>query len=324
MLSTHSIFAKTPLFLAPMDDITDVAFRTICKELGADVTISEFVASDALIRDVEKTKRKLKSSPIENFFGIQLFGNNKHSLCEAAKIIETYHPDFIDVNWGCPAKKIAGKGSGSGMLQNIPLLIDITKDIVKTVNTPVSVKTRIGYDTANYSIVDLCERLQDIGIQAITLHGRTKKQMFKGNADWTLIGQVKANPRIHIPIIGNGDITSAEKALEMKLKHNVDGIMIGRAAIGNPWIFKACKSLLHHEESFTEPSPTDRIDVCIKHFLLSIEHKGNVSGLLEMRKHYKAYLKGLAHIKSERIKLLTLNNVNEVLEMLNRIKSYYA
>ena len=323
MFKINSIFDKTVFFLAPMDDITDVAFRSICKELGADITISEFVASEALIRDIEKTKKKLKFSPDEHPFGIQLFGNNKESMCKAAKIIEEYQPDFIDINWGCPAKKIAGKGSGSGMLQNIPMLIEITQAIVKSVHIPVTVKTRLGYEAADESIINLTERLQDIGIQAITIHGRTKKQMFKGEADWTLIGKIKANQRILIPVIGNGDITTPEKALEMKNKHNVDGIMIGRAAIGNPWIFKACHCLLNNSE-YKGPDLAERIEVCKKHLLLSIENKGEGKGLLEMRKHYKFYFKGITHFKAERIKLLTINNVNEIIELLNRIKSFYV
>lgn len=323
MFVSNTISDKPLLFLAPMDDITDFAFRSICKDLGADVTISEFVASEALIRDIEKTKQKLKFSPTERPFGIQIFGNNKETMCEAAQMVETYKPDFIDINWGCPAKKIAGKGSGSGMLQNIPLLLDITQAIVKSVKTPVTVKTRLGYETADKSIIYLTEKLQDVGIKAITIHGRTKKQMFKGNADWTLIGEIKSNHRIHIPVIGNGDITTPEKALEMKNKYHIDGIMIGRAAIGNPWIFNACKSLFNNE-NYIEPSIVERIDICLKHLLLSIELKGEYTGILEMRKHYKPYFKGLPHFKSDRIKLLTSNNVNEIKELLNRFKSFYA
>ena len=323
MFTSNTLSDKPLLFLAPMDDITDFAFRSICKGLGADVTISEFVASEALIRNIEKTKRKLIFSPDERPFGIQIFGNNKESMCEAAQMVEAYKPDFIDINWGCPAKKIAGKGAGSGMLQNIPLLLDITQAVVKSVKTPVSVKTRLGYDTTDKSIIDLIEKLQDIGIKAITIHGRTKKQMFKGIADWTLIGEIKSNHRIHIPIIGNGDITTAEKALEMNNKYHLDGIMIGRAAIGNPWIFNACKSLFNNEIHI-DPSMAERVDLCLKHLLLSIELKGEYKGLLEMRKHYKAYFKGLSHFKSERIKLLTLNNVNEIIELLSQFKSFYA
>ena len=325
MLSVGNIiFENTKLYLAPMDDISDLAFRTICKELGADVTISEFVASDALIRNIEKTKRKMLFHSEERPFGIQLFGNNKDTMCEAARIIETFQPDFIDINWGCPAKKVAGKGSGSGMLQNIPLLIDITKEIVKSVHLPVTVKTRLGYNEDNKCIVELCERLQDIGVQAISIHGRTKTQMFKGDADWTLIGKVKANPYIKIPIIGNGDITTGEKALVMREKYKVDGIMIGRAAIGNPWIFKECRQLFDNKDDFKTPTIKERIEICKKHLSLSLENKGDFTGLLEMRKHYKAYFKGIDDFKAYRIKLLTSTNVNEINELLEEIKIKFS
>ncbi|MDY0015702.1 MAG: tRNA dihydrouridine synthase DusB [Bacteroidales bacterium] len=318
------LFDSTKLFLAPMDDISDFPFRSICKELGTDITISEFVASDALIRNVEKTKRKMLFSEKDRPFGIQIFGNNKENMCNAAKIVETYQPDFIDINWGCPAKKVAGKGSGSGMLQNIPLLIDITKAIVTSVKLPVTVKTRIGYNDENKNIVELSERLQDVGVQAISIHGRTKIQMFKGEADWSLIGKVKANPKIQIPIIGNGDIISAEKALSMKNTYHVDGIMIGRASIGNPWIFKACRKSLDNQTDYTEPSISERIDTCKKHFLLSIENKGEYIGLIEMRKHYKAYFKEINDFKTFRIKLMSLNNVIEILDLFNEIKIHYG
>ncbi len=319
MLSVGNIiFDTTKLFLAPMDDVSDVSFRTICKELGAEITISEFVASDALIRNIEKTKRKMIFSPEERPFGIQLFGNNKDTMCEAARIIESFQPDFIDINWGCPAKKVAGKGSGSGMLQNIPLLVDITKEIVKAVKLPVTVKTRLGYTEDTKCIVELSEMLQDVGIQALSIHGRTKMQLFKGEADWTLIGEVKANPTIKIPIIGNGDITSAEKAWQMKEKYQVDGIMIGRAAIGNPWIFRECHQRLDNKQ-IQEPTLNERVEICKKHLFLSLKYKGEHTGLIEMRKHYKAYFKGIDNFKSYRIKLLTSNSVNEVVEILEKI-----
>ncbi|MBP7101817.1 MAG: tRNA dihydrouridine synthase DusB [Bacteroidales bacterium] len=318
------LFDNTKLLLAPMDDISDFSFRSICKELGADITISEFVASDALIRNVEKTKRKMLFSEKERPFGIQIFGNNKENMCTAAKIVETYQPDFIDINWGCPAKKVAGKGSGSGMLQNIPLLIEITKDIVKSVKLPVTVKTRIGYNDENKIIVELSEMLQDIGVQAISIHGRTKVQMFKGEADWSIIGKVKANPKIQIPIIGNGDIISADNAIAMKNKYHIDGIMIGRASIGNPWIFKACRKSLDNLNDYTDPSISERVDVCKKHFLFSIENKGEYTGLIEMRKHYKAYFKEINDFKTFRIKLMSLNNVIEVLDLFNEIKIKYG
>ena len=323
MLSVGNIIFDTPkLFLAPMDDVSDVSFRTICKELGAEITISEFVASDALIRNIEKTKRKMIFSPEERPFGIQLFGNNKDTMCEAARIIESFQPDFIDINWGCPAKKVAGKGSGSGMLQNIPLLVDITKEIVKAVKLPVTVKTRLGYNEDTKCIVELSKMLQDVGIQALSIHGRTKMQLFKGEADWTLIGEVKANPTIKIPIIGNGDITSAEKAWQMKEKYQVDGIMIGRAAIGNPWIFRECRQRFDNIQ-IKEPTLNERVDICKKHLLLSLKYKGEYTGLIEMRKHYKAYFKGIDNFKSYRIKLLTSNSVNEIVGILEKINENF-
>ncbi len=315
---------KTQLLLAPMDDITDLSFRSICKELGADITISEFVASDALIHNIEKTKRKMLFSSDEHPFGIQLFGNNKITMREAAIIIATYQPDFIDINWGCPAKKVAGKGSGSGMLQNIPLLLEITEEIVKSVQLPVTVKTRLGYNDNTKGIIDLSEQLQDIGVKAISIHGRTKTQMFKGEADWSLIGAVKAHHRIKIPIIGNGDITSAEEALKMVQTHCVDGIMIGRAAIGNPWIFKQCKALFNNNTIIDEPSIKERVTICKKHLLLSIENKGEHRGIREIRKHYKNYFKGINNFKAYRIKLLTLINVKDILELLDEINYKFS
>lgn len=318
------LFDTTKLFLAPMDDITDFVFRSICIELGAEICISEFIASDALIRNIEKMKRKMIFTENERPFGIQIYGNKKENMCAAAKIVETYQPDFIDINWGCAAKKVAGKGSGSGMLQNIPLLIDITKEIVKSVNLPVTVKTRLGYNEENKQIVELSERLQDIGVQAITIHGRTKCQQFKGDADWSLIGEVKANPRMQIPIIGNGDITSPEKAKAMQDKYQVDGIMIGRASIGNPWIFQACRKALDNQEDYLSPSISERVEICRKHFLLSIANKGEYTGLLEMRKQYKSYFKEINDFKSFRIKLITLNNVIDVLDLFTEIKAHYA
>ncbi|HOF15655.1 MAG TPA: tRNA dihydrouridine synthase DusB [Bacteroidales bacterium] len=325
MNNLDNIFSGgTKLLLAPMDDITDFSFRTICKELGAEITISEFVASDALIRNIEKTKRKMFFLPDERPFGIQLFGNNKETMREAAIIIETYQPDFIDINWGCPAKRVAGKGSGSGMLKNIPLLLEITEDIVKSVKLPVTVKTRLGYDDNSKCIVELSEKLQDVGVQAITIHGRTKTQMFKGEADWSLIGAVKANHRITIPIIGNGDIVSAEQALAMKEKHRINGIMIGRAAMGNPWIFKQCRALLDNDTISYEPTISERIEVCKKHFLLSVEYKGEYTGVLEMRKHYKGYFKGINDFKTYRIKLLSLINVKDIVELFDEINYKFS
>ena len=315
----------TPLFLAPMENVSDTAFRLICKEFGADVVISEFASSEALIRDVKQTQTKLIFDEKERPFGIQLFGNKADSMCEAAKIAEeNFKPDFIDINWGCPVKKIAGKGSGSGMLQNIPLLLDITKQVVNAVKLPVTVKTRLGWDEKDKPIVSLTESLQDIGVQAVSIHGRTRSQMYKGEADWTLIGKIKENPRITIPIIGNGDISTPEKALQAKQNYYVDGIMIGRGAIGNPWIFAAAKSLINKALPYPTPSLKERLSVCKRHFDLTIENKGEHYGILAMRKHYKDYFSGLQNFKETRLKLLTSNSLNEIKELFLRIEKEYA
>ena len=313
-------YDRPALFLAPMDDVTDAPFRALCKSMGADITISEFIASDALIRDVEAIQRKLKSAAQEHPFGIQIFGNNAESLCQAAQVAASHHPDFIDINWGCPAKKIAGKNAGSGMLQNIPLLIDITRAVVRSVSIPVTVKTRIGYNEESKPIVELSERLQDVGVQAISIHGRTKAQMYKGEADWKFIKAVKNNPRLHIPVIGNGDITSAETALARWQETRVDGLMIGRGAIGNPWIFQQCKALLSGTPLPPEPDLKERARVCEQHFRMAVAHKGEHTGLLEMRKHYKPYFKGMLNLKAYKLKLLTSNDVNEVLDILQTIQ----
>ena len=325
-MQPHPIqFKNTPLFLAPMEDVSDTSFRLICKEFGADVLISEFASSEALIRDVKQTQAKLAFGEKERPFGIQLFGNKADAMCEAARIAEEYKPDFIDINWGCPVKRIAGKGSGAGMLQNIPLLLEITKQVVNAVKTPISVKTRLGWDENNKPIVELTEQLQDIGVQWVSIHGRTRSMMYKGDADWTLIGKIKENPRITIPIIGNGDITTAEKALTAKQRYNVDGIMIGRGAIGNPWIFSAAKSLLENSV-LPYPTPTfkERIEVCKRHFELAIEHKGEHYGILTMRKHYKNYFRELTNFKEMKIKLLTSNSLDEIRELFQCIEEKYG
>lgn len=317
--------ADTPLFLAPMENVSDTAFRLICKEFGADVVISEFASSEALIRDVKQTQTKLVFDEKERPFGIQLFGNKADSMCEAARIAEeNYKPDFIDINWGCPVKKIAGKGSGSGMLQNIPLLLDITKQIVHAVKLPVTVKTRLGWDEHNKPIVSLTEQLQDIGVQAISIHGRTRAMMYKGDADWTLIRKIKENPRITIPVIGNGDITTPEKAWQAKQNYHADGIMIGRGAIGNPWIFAAAKSLINNALHSPTPSVKERLSVCKRHFDLTIETKGEHYGILAMRKHYKSYFSGLQNFKELRIKLLTSNSLNEIKALFLQIEEEYV
>ena len=317
-------FTGTPLFLAPMEDVSDTAFRLICKEFGADVLVSEFASSDALIRDVKQTKTKLAFSEKERPFGIQLYGNKLDAMCEAARIAEDYKPDFIDINWGCPVKKIAGRGAGSGMLQNIPLLIEITQQVVKSVKTPVTVKTRLGWDDNNKPIVELTEQLQDIGVQVVSIHGRTRSMMYKGDADWTLIGKIKENPRITIPIIGNGDITTPEKALQAKQLYHVDGVMIGRGTIGNPWIFPATKSLLENGLPYPIPTVMERLNLCKKHLDLALEHKGERYGIVSMRKHYKGYFRDLPNFKETKIKMLTSNSLSEIRELFLIIEEEYG
>ena len=316
-------FETTPLFLAPMEDVTDSAFRLICKEFGVDVLVSEFASSEALIREIEQTKYKLNFRACERPFGIQLFGNKADAMCEAARIAESYNPDFIDINWGCPVKKIAGKGAGSGIFQNIPLMIDITNQVVKSVKIPVTVKTRLGWDENNKPIIEVAERLQDVGIQLLTIHGRTKNAMYSGKADWTLIGKIKENPRMKIPIVGNGDITDVEKALEAKKRYHIDGIMIGRGAIGNPWIFPACKAALENGTILPPPSITERLHICKKHFQLAIQEKGEHYGIVSLKKHYKSYFKDIENFKELRIKLLTSNSMDEILEIFNQIELRY-
>ncbi|MDR0606534.1 MAG: tRNA dihydrouridine synthase DusB [Bacteroidales bacterium] len=316
-------FNGTPLFLAPMEDVSDSAFRLICKEFGADVVISEFASSEALIRDVKQTQEKLKFDDKERPLGIQIFGNQAASMCEAARIAADYHPDFIDINWGCPVKKVTGKGAGAGMLQNIPLLVDITKQVVDAVKIPVTVKTRLGWDETNKPIVHLVEQLQDIGVQAVSIHGRSRSMMYKGEADFTLIGKIKENPRISIPVIGNGDIVNADKAMYVKQHYRVDGIMIGRGAIGNPWIFNASKSLLDKNKITPPPTVQERLAVCKKHFELSIQNKGEHYGMLTMRKHYKSYFRELINFKEIRIKLLTSNSLDEIRAIFQEIEGKY-
>ncbi len=311
-----------PLFLSPMENITDTVFRKICKMHGADVLITEFIASEALIREVDKSIDKMKFTPEERPIGIQIFGNEETAMCGAAQLAEQMDPGFIDINWGCPVRKIAGKGSGSGILKDIPKMIRITEAIVKSVNKPVTVKTRIGYEEKDKPIVEVAERLQDIGIAAISIHGRTKVQMYKGAADWTLIGEVKNNPRMQIPVFGNGDITSPEKALDAKNKYGVDGILIGRGAIGNPWIFNQTKEFLE-KGSYSNPSVQERAEVCRRHLLDSIPYKGEKSAIMEMRQHYASYFSGLPNFKPFRIKLVTSLSLEEILGALDEITLNY-
>ncbi len=309
-----------PLFLAPMEDITDPSFRSICKQYGADMVYTEFVSSDGLIRDGAKSVRKLDINDSERPIGIQIYGHLIDSMVEAARIAESAGPELIDINFGCPVKKIATRGAGSGMMKNVPLMVKMTDAIVKAVSLPVTVKTRLGWDEENKNIQEVAERLQDVGIAAITIHGRTRSQMYKGDADWRLIGEVSNNPRITIPVIGNGDINSAERAEYVFRQYGIDGIMIGRATVGRPWIFSEIKHYLQTGELLPEPDLDKRVDLAILHLKKSIEHKEGNRAIYEMRRHLSNYFKGLPHFKETRLKLLTTLDADEIFGLLEYIR----
>jgi tRNA-dihydrouridine synthase B len=313
-----------PLFLAPMEDITDPSFRMVCKINGADVMYTEFISSDGLIRDGQKSVKKLDIYDFERPIGIQLYGHLINAMVEAAQIAETAKPELIDINFGCPVKKIANRGAGAGMLRNIPLMIELTEAIVKAVKLPVTVKTRLGWDDESKNIVEVAERLQDVGIQALTIHGRTRAQFYKGTADWTLIGDVKNNQRMKIPIIGNGDIDSPLKAKEMFEKYGVDGIMIGRATVGRPWIFRDIRHYLNTGELLTEPSVNEKADLALLHLGKSLEFKDGKRAIYEMRRHLSNYFKGLPHFKEIRLKLLTATEVDEIKIIIDQIRKKWG
>jgi tRNA-dihydrouridine synthase B len=313
-----------PLLLAPMEDVSDPPFRAVCKDNGADLMYTEFISSEGLIRDAIKSRKKLDIFDYERPIGIQIFGGDEESLSLAAKIVDVTNPDVLDINFGCPVKKVACKGAGAGVLKDLPLMVRLTEAVVKSTNLPVTVKTRLGWDNDTKNIEEVAERLQDVGIKALAIHGRTRMQMYKGYADWTLIGKVKNNPRIHIPVFGNGDIDSPEKALEYKNRYGVDGIMIGRAAIGYPWIFDEIKHFVKTGEHLPPPTIEQRIDVCRKHLRRSYEWKGPVVGILEMRRHYANYLKGLPNIKEFRSRLVVMKEIGEIEEVLNEIVVKYS
>ena len=309
-----------PLLLAPMEDVSDPPFRALCKQHGADVLYTEFISSEGLIRDAAKSTMKLDIYDFERPIGIQIFGYDIESMRLATKICEKANPEFIDINYGCPVKKVANKGAGAGILKDIPKMVKMTKEIVNSTNLPVTVKTRLGWDENTKYIVDVAERLQDVGIQALSIHGRTRKQMYKGEADWTLIGDVKNNQRMHIPIFGNGDISNAENVAEVKNKYGVDGVMIGRAAIGNPWIFNEIKHFLKTGSHLAKPVIADRVNACKQHLKHSIEWKGKILGIAEMKRHYSNYFKGIPHFKDYRIKIITSEYTDEIFELLDEIK----
>lgn len=308
-----------PLILAPMEDVSDPPFRALCKENGADLMFTEFISSEGLIRNALKSKKKLDIFEYERPIGIQIFGGDINSMKQAVSIAEQANPDLIDINFGCPVKKVVCKEAGAGMLKNIPKMVTLTEEIVKSTKLPVTVKTRLGWDEYSKQIVEVAERLQDVGIAAISIHGRTRVQMYKGEADWTLIGEVKNNARMHIPVFGNGDVNSPEKALEMKNKYGVDGIMIGRASIGYPWIFKEIKHFLQTGKHLPPPKLFERVEAAKKHLLDSVKWKGEKQGVLEMRKHYGNYFRGIPDFKNHRIKLVSFNSVNELLSTLEEI-----
>ena len=313
-----------PLLLAPMEDVSDPPFRSVCKDNGADLMYTEFISSEGLIRNAIKSRQKLDIFDYERPVGIQIFGGDEDSLALAAKIVEVTNPDLLDINFGCPVKKVACKGAGAGVLKDIPLMIRLTEAVVKSTRLPVTVKTRLGWDDNTRNIEEVAERLQDAGIKALSIHGRTRTQMYKGEADWSLIGKVKNNPRIKIPIFGNGDIDSPQKALEYKNRYGVDGIMIGRAAIGYPWIFREIKHFMITGETLQPPTLEERINVCKKHLYQSVHWKGPVVGIFEMRRHYSNYLKGLPNIKEFRNKLVVLKTTDEIDEVLNEISLHYS
>lgn len=312
-----------PLLLAPMEDVSDPPFRYVCKQHGADLMYSEFISSEGLIRDAIKSRQKLDFSEFERPFGIQIFGGDEDALSLSAKIIDTVQPDLVDINFGCPVKKVVCKGAGAAVLKDVPLMIRLTEAVVRSTNLPVTVKTRLGWDENSKNIEEVAERLQDTGIQALTIHGRTRTQLYKGEADWRLIAAVKNNSRIQIPIFGNGDIDGPEKAVEYRNKYGVDGIMIGRAAIGYPWIFKEIKHYITTGAFAKQPTIEERIAVCKTHLLKSIEWKGAVLGILEMRRHYANYLKGLSHIKDFRTQLVTAKTQSEVEDILHKIEEKF-
>ena len=313
-----------PLLLAPMEDVSDPPFRAICKEYGADVMFTEFISSEGLIRDAFKSLQKLDIFEYERPIAIQIFGHDINSMRKSTEICEKVNPDFIDINYGCPVKKVTCKGAGAGILKDIPKMVKMTKEIVNSTHLPVTVKTRLGWDDNSKYIVEVAEKLQDVGIKAISIHGRTRKQMYKGEADWSLIAKVKENNRITIPVFGNGDVDCAQSAKQKKEKYGVDGIMIGRGAIGYPWIFNEIKHFLKTGELLNKPNLKERINICRKHLKFSIKWKGEVLGIVETRRHYSNYFKNIPNFKSYRIELVTAENSEKVYEILNNIESKFV
>ena len=319
----HIDFGNRPLFLAPMEDVTDIGFRMLCKRYGAAMVYTEFVSAEALVRSVKSTMAKLNICDEERPVGIQIYGRDVPQMVEAARIVEEAKPDIIDLNFGCPVKKVAGKGAGAGMLQNIPLMLDITREVVKAVHVPVTVKTRLGWNCEQLVITDLAEQLQDCGIQALTIHGRTRSQMYTGQADWTFIGEVKRNPRIHIPIIGNGDITTPEEAQQAFDRYGVDAVMVGRATFGHPWIFKEMRDYLDGNAPDTAMNSNWKLDVLEEQLRINVERIDEYRGILHTRRHLAAspIFKGIPNFRQTRIAMLRAETVDELLGIMEECRS---
>lgn len=313
-----------PLLLAPMEDVSDPPFRRLCKMHGADLMYSEFISSEGLIRDAIKSRMKLDIFDYERPVGIQIFGGDEEAMAMSAKIVEAVEPDLLDINFGCPVKKVVCKGAGAGVLKDVDLMVRLTKAVVKSTHLPVTVKTRLGWDESSINIDEVAERLQDVGIQALTIHGRTRAQMYKGHSDWTHIARVKNNPRIHIPIFGNGDIDSPEKALEYKNKFGLDGIMIGRAAIGYPWVFNEIKHFFQTGQHLPVPALVDRVEAARNHLLWSMEWKGERLGIVEMRRHYTNYFKGIPNFKEYKNRLVTTDDREALLGVFEEIIASFS
>lgn len=313
-----------PLLLAPMEDVSDPPFRAVCKEQGADLMFTEFISSEGLIRDAIKSRQKLDIFEEERPVGIQIFGGDEEAMALSARIVDAVNPDLLDINFGCPVKKVVSKGAGAAVLKDLDLMVRLTRSVVKSTSLPVTVKTRLGWDHESINIMDVAERLQDTGIAALSIHGRTRCQLYKGDADWSYIAEVKNNPRIHIPIFGNGDVDSPERAVEYRDRYGVDGIMMGRAAIGYPWIFREVKHYMATGEKLPPPSIRERIDVIKKHLYGSVSWKGPVAGINEMKRHYASYLHGLPNIKDFRNRLVVLKTPEEIDEVLAEIEERYA
>jgi len=313
-----------PLLLAPMEDVSDPPFRAVCKQYGADLMFTEFISSEGLIRDAMKSRQKLDIFDYERPIGIQIFGGDEDAMALAAKIVDTTNPDLVDINFGCPVKKVVCKGAGAAVLKDIDLMVRLTTAVVKATKLPVTVKTRLGWDNNTKNIEEVALRLQDVGIQALSVHGRTRVQMYKGEADWTLIAKVKDNPRIQIPIFGNGDIDTPQKALEYKSRYGVDGVMIGRAAIGYPWIFREIKHYIKTGEILEPPTIEERLEACRKHLYGSVSWKGQTLGILEMRRHYASYLKGLSHVKEFRTRLVMTDSLAEIEQVFADVEAFYS